>query len=87
MWELVKAGGWPMVPLLLLGVEAWIHEIVRKKILHEQAVFTRRSFTEPEAVKRELLAGGEAASRVRLRCRYAFHTGLPAVAAAHRLHP
>jgi cation diffusion facilitator CzcD-associated flavoprotein CzcO len=37
--------------------ETWIHEIVRKKILHEQAVFTSRSFTEPEAVKRELLAG------------------------------
>ena len=35
--------------------EAWIHEIVRKKILHDQAVFTRRSFTEPEVVKRELL--------------------------------
>jgi cation diffusion facilitator CzcD-associated flavoprotein CzcO len=37
--------------------ETWIHEIVRKKILHDQAVFTRRSFTEPEVVKRELLAG------------------------------
>jgi cation diffusion facilitator CzcD-associated flavoprotein CzcO len=37
--------------------EAWIHEIVRKKILYEQSVFTRRSFTEPEAVKQELLAG------------------------------
>jgi cation diffusion facilitator CzcD-associated flavoprotein CzcO len=37
--------------------EAWIHEIVRKKILHEQAVFTRRSFTEPEVVKQELLSG------------------------------
>src|SRR5271168_2232323 len=37
--------------------EAWIHEIVRKKILHEQAVFTSRSFTEPEVVKQELLAG------------------------------
>ena len=36
---------------------AWIHEIVRKKILYEQSVFTRRSFTEPEAVKQELLAG------------------------------
>ena len=36
--------------------EAWIHEIVRKKILHEQSVFTRRSFSEPEAVKQELLA-------------------------------
>jgi len=27
--------------------ESWIHEIVRRKILHDQAVFTRRSFTEP----------------------------------------
>ena len=41
-----------------LGIdETWIHEIVRRKILHEQAVFTHRSFTEPEAVKQELLAG------------------------------
>ncbi len=37
--------------------EAWIHEIVRRKILHDQAVFTSRSFTEPEVVKEELLAG------------------------------
>jgi len=37
--------------------ESWIHEIVRRKILHDQAVFTRRSFTEPEVVKQELLAG------------------------------
>jgi len=36
--------------------ETWIHEIVRKKILHDQAVFTRRSFTEPEVVKEELLS-------------------------------
>jgi cation diffusion facilitator CzcD-associated flavoprotein CzcO len=36
--------------------ETWIHEIVRKKILHDQAVFTGRSFTEPEVVKQELLA-------------------------------
>jgi cation diffusion facilitator CzcD-associated flavoprotein CzcO len=44
--------------LRALGIdEAWIHEIVRRKILYEQAVFTRRTFTEPEAVKRELLAG------------------------------
>jgi cation diffusion facilitator CzcD-associated flavoprotein CzcO len=41
-----------------LGIdETWIHEIVRRKILHEQAVFTGRSFTEPEVVKQELLAG------------------------------
>lgn len=37
--------------------ESWIHEIVRRKILHDQAVFTRRTFTEPEVVKQELLAG------------------------------
>ena len=37
--------------------EAWIHEIVRRKILYEQYVFTRRSFTEPQKVKGELLAG------------------------------
>ncbi len=37
--------------------ESWIHEIVRRKILHDQAVFTRRSFEEPEKVKNELLAG------------------------------
>jgi cation diffusion facilitator CzcD-associated flavoprotein CzcO len=35
--------------------EEWIHEIVRKKILFEQDKFTRRSFTEPEVVKQELL--------------------------------
>ena len=37
--------------------ESWIHEIVRRKILHDQDVFTRRSFEEPEKVKGELLAG------------------------------
>jgi cation diffusion facilitator CzcD-associated flavoprotein CzcO len=35
--------------------ETWIHEIVRRKILHDQAQFTKRSFEEPEVVKRELL--------------------------------
>ena len=37
--------------------EEWIHEIVRRKILFEQDTFTRRSFTEPEIVKNELLGG------------------------------
>jgi cation diffusion facilitator CzcD-associated flavoprotein CzcO len=37
--------------------EAWIHEIVRRKILFDQAAFTRRAFNEPEAVKQELLKG------------------------------
>ena len=35
--------------------ETWIHEIVRKKILFESAIFTNRSFSEPEKVKAELL--------------------------------
>ena len=43
--------------LRTLGVdEAWVHEITRRKILYEQSVFTRRTFTEPEKVKGELLA-------------------------------
>jgi cation diffusion facilitator CzcD-associated flavoprotein CzcO len=37
--------------------EEWIHEIVRRKILFEQDTFTRRSFEEPEIVKKELLGG------------------------------
>ncbi|AOZ10264.1 flavin-containing monooxygenase [Cupriavidus malaysiensis] len=37
--------------------ESWIHEIVRRKILHDQAVFTQRAQQEPETVKAELLAG------------------------------
>jgi cation diffusion facilitator CzcD-associated flavoprotein CzcO len=41
--------------------EEWIHEIVRRKILFEQDTFTRRSFTEPETVKQELLGGIRAA--------------------------
>jgi cation diffusion facilitator CzcD-associated flavoprotein CzcO len=40
-----------------LGIdETWIHEIVRRKILYEQSVFTQRCFTEPELVKKELLS-------------------------------
>ena len=37
--------------------EEWIHEIVRRKILHDQAEITRRSFAEPEVLKEELLSG------------------------------
>ena len=36
--------------------EIWIHEIVRRKILLEQAKFTDRCFAEPERVKEEMLA-------------------------------
>ncbi|MGH1360264.1 MAG: flavin-containing monooxygenase [Burkholderiaceae bacterium] len=37
--------------------EDWIHEIVRRKILFDQSVFTRRARTEPDVVKQELLDG------------------------------
>ncbi len=66
--------------------ETWIHEIVRKKILHDQAVFTSRSFTEPEVVKRELLAGVRAQLGARLRYPNAFHAELSALAPTHRLY-
>ena len=36
--------------------ETWIHEITRRKVLFDQAAFTRRCFSEPEAVKTDLLA-------------------------------
>ncbi len=36
--------------------EEWIHEITRRKVLFDQAAFTRRCFSEPEAVKQELLS-------------------------------
>ncbi|MBV8455641.1 MAG: NAD(P)/FAD-dependent oxidoreductase [Acetobacteraceae bacterium] len=36
--------------------EAWIHEIVRRRILVDQRKFTRRAFEEPEKVRAELLA-------------------------------
>lgn len=40
--------------------ETWIHEIVRRKSLFDQEMFTRRTFDEPEAVKNELLEGVKA---------------------------
>ena len=44
--------------LRMLDVDpAWIHEIVRRKMLHEQSELNRRSFEEPEAMKAELLEG------------------------------
>jgi cation diffusion facilitator CzcD-associated flavoprotein CzcO len=41
--------------------EAWIHEIVRRKIIYEQAEFTRRCRSEPEKVRGELIGAVEAA--------------------------
>lgn len=37
--------------------DEWIHEIARRKILHDQATFTRRAREDPDAVKQELLGG------------------------------
>ena len=39
----------------------WTHEIVRRKVLFDQAAFTRRCVAEPELVRQELLAGVRAA--------------------------
>jgi len=35
----------------------WTHEIVRRKILYEQGYFIHRTFTEPDVVAAELIAG------------------------------
>lgn len=35
--------------------ETWIHEIARQQILHDQATFTERTFSNPDTVKQELL--------------------------------
>jgi cation diffusion facilitator CzcD-associated flavoprotein CzcO len=40
--------------------ETWIHEITRRKILFDQDAFTRKTFEEPEAAKKDLLAAVEA---------------------------
>jgi cation diffusion facilitator CzcD-associated flavoprotein CzcO len=37
--------------------ETWIHEIVRRRILKDQATFARRASEEPEVVTQELLSG------------------------------
>jgi cation diffusion facilitator CzcD-associated flavoprotein CzcO len=40
--------------------EEWVHEITRRKILHDLKNITRRSFEEPEILKSELIAGAKA---------------------------
>jgi cation diffusion facilitator CzcD-associated flavoprotein CzcO len=37
--------------------ETWIHEIVRRKILRDQDLFTRKTFEQPDVAKKELIAG------------------------------
>lgn len=44
-----------------LGVdETWIHEIVRRRIMRDSDIFTRRTVTEPEVTKAELLSAARA---------------------------
>lgn len=40
--------------------EEWTHEIVRQKILHDSREITRRSFEEPDVLKKELIDGAKA---------------------------
>jgi cation diffusion facilitator CzcD-associated flavoprotein CzcO len=40
--------------------ETWIHEIVRRRILLDQALFTKRTFEEPDNVREELLEAARA---------------------------
>ena len=40
--------------------DEWTHEIVRRKILHDQKIINRRSFEEPEALKQELIGAARA---------------------------
>jgi cation diffusion facilitator CzcD-associated flavoprotein CzcO len=35
--------------------EEWVHEITRRKIMYDQAIFTDMCFSKPEVVKRDLL--------------------------------
>jgi cation diffusion facilitator CzcD-associated flavoprotein CzcO len=37
--------------------QEWIHEIVRRKVLKDQATVAERAFREPESLKKDLLAG------------------------------
>ena len=40
--------------------DRWVHEIARQKILFQQKVVTRRSFKDPEKLKRQLIGGARA---------------------------
>ncbi|MDE2335025.1 MAG: NAD(P)/FAD-dependent oxidoreductase [Rhodospirillales bacterium] len=40
--------------------ETWIHEIVRRKLLHDQALFNQRCLDEPDKVREELIAATRA---------------------------
>jgi cation diffusion facilitator CzcD-associated flavoprotein CzcO len=40
--------------------DEWIHEIARRKVLHDQKVTTRRSFDDADALKQELIGAARA---------------------------
>jgi len=40
--------------------EEWVHEITRRNILREQQMIAKRSFEDPESLKRDLIAGARA---------------------------
>ncbi|TNE34138.1 MAG: NAD(P)/FAD-dependent oxidoreductase [Alphaproteobacteria bacterium] len=40
--------------------EEWIHEISRRRVLHEQKIITHRSFNDAEALRNELIEGAKA---------------------------
>lgn len=39
--------------------DEWVHEIMRRKYLHDQQEVTRRSFEEPDGLRRDLLASAQ----------------------------
>src|SRR5204862_8222912 len=56
-----SASGWAGTPRTVRTREQWRHAVGRGRFLSERDMFTRRSFTEPEKVKEELLGGTRAA--------------------------
>ncbi|KMQ83263.1 fad-containing monooxygenase [Lasius niger] len=44
----------------------WIHEIVRRRVLRDQQVFSQRAWEQPDAVKAELLAMARACQEFRV---------------------
>ena len=67
--------------------EKWIHEITRRNILFDQDTFTRKTFERARSGQEGSAVRGRGLSRQGLRHRDPLHAELPAVAAAHRLHP
>ena len=65
--------------------DAWIHEIVRRRILRDQSVFTPAAVRRARQGARRTSGRRARLSRPRRRHRRPLHALLPAVAPAHRL--